>query len=144
MLTAGRADFRRGEPLKVLMAPGLVLPKALFKFQLQQAVFEGTCNTGVRWWFDKVAFPVGAERQSSVDMSVRFICRHARLSYRKKATDDSRKSKHTSCVNCQASVRFHGSKVTDDPSVAVVVTAQLNHRVNDPLTQLRIFSCDKN
>ena len=38
--------FRRGEPLKVLLVPDLVLPKALFKFQLQQAVFEGTSNTG--------------------------------------------------------------------------------------------------
>jgi hypothetical protein len=32
--------FRRGERLKVQFALGLVLPKALFKFQLQQAVFE--------------------------------------------------------------------------------------------------------
>jgi hypothetical protein len=102
--------FRRGEPLKVLLVPDLVLPKALFKFQLQQAVFEGTCNTGVRWWCEKVAFPEGTERKSSFDMSVRFSCRHARHAYRKRATDDSRKSKHTSCVNCPASVRFRGSK----------------------------------
>lgn len=85
--------FKRSEPVKVLLVLDLVLPKALFKFQLQQAVFEGTCNTGVRWWFDKVAFPVGAERQSSFDMSVRFICRHARHAYRKMTTDDSRKNK---------------------------------------------------
>jgi hypothetical protein len=129
--------FRRGEPLKVLMIPGLTLPKALFKYQLQQAVFEGTSITGVRWWCDKVFFPVGTERKASFDMSVRFICRHARHAYRKQAVDDSRKSKHTSCVNCQASVRFHGSKVTDDTSVAVVVTAYLKQRGNDPLTQLR-------
>ena len=102
--------FRRGEPLKVRLEPDLVLPKALFKFQLQQAVFEGTCYTGVRWWCEKVAFPEGTERKSSFDMSVRFSCRHARHAYRKRATDDSRKSKHTSCVNCPASVRFRGSK----------------------------------
>ncbi len=90
--------FRRGEPLKVLMMPGLVLPKALFKYQLQQTVFEGTSITGVRWWCDTVAFPVGTERQSSFDMSARFICRHARHAYRKMTTDDSRKSKHTSGV----------------------------------------------
>ena len=40
--------FRRGEPLKVLMIPGLTLPKALFKYQLQQAVFEGTPLVAVK------------------------------------------------------------------------------------------------
>ena len=106
--------FRRGPPLKAQMTPGLVIPKSLFKFQLQQAVFEGTAIGGVR-----------------------FMCRHGRVKYRKQAVDDSRKSKHTSCVKCKASVRFHGSRVTDDPSVALVVSATFKQRVNDPLTHLR-------
>ena len=129
--------FRRGPPLKVQVTPDLVMPKALFKYQLQQAVFEGTANGGVRWWCEKVSYPSGKQRQAGFDISIRFKCRHGRADYRKRATDNSRKSKHTSCVNCEACVRFHGYRVIDDPSVAVVLTAKFKQRVNEPLTHLR-------
>ena len=133
--------FRRGEPLKVLLAPGLVLPKALFKFQLQQAVFEGTCNTGVRWWCQQVAFPVGTERKSSFDMSVRFCCRHARHAYRKRATDDSRKSKHT-CSSVHVPAAPLRCKVVSQLklqfSLEAVTKVMMNHLSFQPLLPIRM------
>ena len=34
--------FGRGDPIKVLIAPGLVVPRTMFKYQLQQAIYEGS------------------------------------------------------------------------------------------------------
>ena len=71
--------FGRGNPLKVVIAPDLVLPKTIFMYQLQQAVYEGSANGGVRWWCKRVAEPSGTVRQAKFDVSVRFECPHARV-----------------------------------------------------------------
>jgi hypothetical protein len=84
-----------------------------------------------------VALPSGAVRQAKFDISVRFECPHARVKYKKKATKDTRKSKHLSCVDCPAFVRFKGCCATDDSSVALVVTAKFIQVCHDPLRQLR-------
>jgi hypothetical protein len=64
--------FGRGDPIKVVIAPGLVVPRTMFKYQLQQAIYEGSANGGVRWWCKKVAEPCGTIRQAKFDISVRF------------------------------------------------------------------------
>ena len=130
-----------GRPaLVVALASNLVVPMPMFKYQLQQAVYEGTSNGGVKWWCKRVAFPCGAKRKPKFEMSIRFECPHARTHYVKQVTDsvtaDSRKSKHTSCVDCPVFVRFQGSK-TSDRNVAVVVTATFKQNSTDPLRQLR-------
>jgi hypothetical protein len=129
--------FGHGDPIKVVLAPGLVVPRTMFKYQLQQAIYEGSANGGVRWWCKRVALPSGAVRQAKFDISVRFECPHARVKYKKKATKDTRKSKHLSCVDCPAFVRFKGCCATDDSSVALVVTAKFIQVCHDPLRQLR-------
>jgi hypothetical protein len=112
--------FGRGSPLKVVLAPGLVLPKTIFKYQLQQAVYEGSAGGGVRWWCKKVNEPCGHVRQAKFDISVRFEC-------------------PISCVDCPAFVRFQGSRccATDDETVALVVTAKFKKLCKDPLNELR-------
>ena len=91
--------YRRGAPITIQLALDVVIPKACFKYQLQQAVVEGTANGGVRWWSERVAVPHGQARQHGHDISVRFMCRHGRTQYRKQLTTDDRKSKHTICVD---------------------------------------------
>ena len=97
-------------PLAVALASNLVVPMPIFKYQLQQAAYEGTSNGGVKWWCKRVAFPCGEKRKSKFEMSIRFECPHARTHYVKQVTDsvtaDSRKSKHTYCVDCPVFVRF--------------------------------------
>jgi len=129
--------FGRGDPIKVVIAPGLVVPRTMFKYQLQQAIYEGSANGGVRWWCKKVSEPCGTVRQAKFDISVRFECPHARVKYKKQSSKDTRKSKHISCVDCPAFVRFKGCCATDDSSVALVVTAKFIQVCNDPLRQLR-------
>jgi hypothetical protein len=121
----------------VKLVPDVTVPKAVFKYQLHQAIVEGSANGGVRWWCERAAFPSGDDRKHGFDISVRFMCRHGRKQYKKKASTDDRKSKHTACVNCPAFVRFRGSKVVDDPSVAVVITSQFRHSSINPLQELR-------
>ena len=91
--------YRRGPPMIVNVVPDLVVPKAVFKYQLHQAIVEGSANGGVRWWCERVA-----RGERGFDISVRFMCRHGRKQYKKKASTDDRRSKHTSCVNCPAFV----------------------------------------
>ena len=129
-------------PLVVALASNLVVPMPIFKYQLQQAVYEGTSNGGVKWWCKKVAFPCGTQRKHKFEISIRFECPHGRTKYGKQVTDsvtaDSRKSKHTSCVECPVFVRFQGTKTSDsDRNVAVVVTATFKQNSRDPLRQLR-------
>ncbi len=59
-------------PLVLALASNLVVPVAVFKYQLQQAVYEGTCNGGVKWWCKKVAFTCGKRRKHKFDMSINF------------------------------------------------------------------------
>ena len=130
-----------GRPaLVVALASNLVVPMPIFKYQLQQALYEGTSNGGVKWWCKRVAFPCGEKRKPKFEMSIRFECPHGRSRYAKQVTDsvtaDSRKSKHTSCVECPVLVRFQGSK-TSDRNVAVVVTATFKQNSREPLSQLR-------
>ena len=91
--------YKRSPPMIVKLVPDLVVPKAVFKYQLHQAFVEGTANGGVRWWCEKVAFSSAMERQTGVDTSVRFMCRHGRKDYKKRASTDGRRSKHTACVS---------------------------------------------
>lgn len=129
--------FGRGDPLKVVIAPDLVLPKTIFKHQLQQAVSEGSANGGVKWWCKRVSKPCGHVRQAKFDISVRFECSHARVKYKKRVSKDNRKSKHIFCVYCPAFVRFKGCRPTDDSDVALLVTATFIQVCKDPLHQLR-------
>ena len=39
--------YKRGPPMIVNLEPGLVVPKALFKYQLHQAIVEGSANGGL-------------------------------------------------------------------------------------------------
>jgi hypothetical protein len=129
--------YKRGPPMIVKLAPDVLVPKAVFKYQLHQALVEGSADGGVRWWCQRVAFSSGEDRKHGFDFSVRFMCRHGRLRYKKQATTDDRKSKHTSCVNCPAFVRFRGVKAVDDSSIAVVITSQFKHFSSNPLKALR-------
>ena len=115
--------FRNGLPLEVQLAEDTVLPIAMFEYQLARAVYEGTAAGGVKWWYVKRYEPQGSQRQHSFDVSVLFVCRHARKQYCKRSTDDSRKSKHQACVDCPAFVRFRGSLVEESSSTAVVISA---------------------
>jgi hypothetical protein len=118
--------YRRGPPMIVKLEPGLVVPKVLFKYQLHQALVDGSANGGVRWWCERAHFSVGDQRKAGFDVSVRFMCRHGRSQYKKRASTDDRKSKHTTCVNCPAFVRFRGVKPAEnDPSIAVVITLMM-------------------
>lgn len=131
--------FGRGPPLQSVLAPGSVIPKTIFKYQLQQAVCEGSANGGVRWWCKSVEQPCGQLRQAKFDISVRFECPHARVGCKKQETKNSRKRKPVfSRVNCPAFVRFKGCRATDDPSVAVVITARFKQICNEPLSRLRM------
>jgi hypothetical protein len=105
--------FQRGPPMEVHLNGGTVLPKVLFEYQLSKAVYQGTAAGGVRWWFKQREAPTGASRQHGFDISVRYDCRHGRRQYKKRATTDSRRSKHAACVDCPAFVRFKGSVATD-------------------------------
>jgi hypothetical protein len=138
--------YKRGPPMIVKLVPDVTVPKAVFKYQLHQALVEGTANGGVRWWCERSHFSVGQQRQAGFDISVRFMCRHGRSQYKKQASTDGRRSKHTACVDCPAFVRFRGVKPTeDDPSIAVVISfqripthhSQFEHSSSNPLTELR-------
>lgn len=130
--------FGRGPPLQTVLAPGSVVPKTIFKYQLQHAVYEGSANGGVRWWCKSVEEPCGQLRQAKFDISVRFECPHARVGYKKQETKNSRKRNPVfSRVKCPAFVRFKGCRASDDPSVAVVVTARFKQICNEPLSRLR-------
>jgi hypothetical protein len=124
--------YRRGPPMIVNVVPDLVVPKAVFKYQLHQAIVEGSANGGVRWWCQRVA-----RGERGFDISVRFMCRHGRKQYKKKASTDDRRSKHTSCVNCPAFVRFRGVQAAEDSSIAVVITSQFKQSSSNPLALLR-------
>lgn len=75
--------YKRGPPMIVNLEAGLVVPKALFKYQLHQAIVEGSANGGVRWWCERAHFPSGDDRKHGFDISVRFMCRHGRKGYKK-------------------------------------------------------------
>ena len=62
--------FGRGTPLVVALAPGISFPRAIFKYQLQQAIYEATGNGGVRWWLKKVEYPEGTVRKAKFDISL--------------------------------------------------------------------------
>jgi hypothetical protein len=62
---------------------------------------------------------------------------HLRAVHAQQASKDTRKSKHISCVDCPAFVRFKGCRATDDSSVALVVTVKFIQVCKDPLHQLR-------
>ena len=128
--------YKRAAPMKIKVEPELVVPKAVFKYELHQALVEGTSNGGVRWWCDKVDFPSGREREHPFDISIRFMCRHGRKQYQKQVSTNLRRSKHTTCVDCPAFIRFRGQKC-DDLSVAVVLTCRFEHPLRDPLDELR-------
>jgi hypothetical protein len=110
---------------------------AMFEYQLARAVYDGTAAGGVKWWFHKRFEPQGSQRQHSFDLSVVFVCKHARKHYIKRVTNDSRKSKHQACVECPAFVRFKGSIATEMTSTAVVISAKFKQPVSDPLKVLR-------
>jgi hypothetical protein len=132
-----RMPFQSDLPLEVPLQTGTRLPMALFPYQLSKAVYQGTTAGGVKWWFKTSVEPEGVARQHGYDISVRYDCRHSRSHYRKRATTDSRKSKHVACVDCPAFVRFKGSLATDCASTAVVVTATFQRYHLDPLQVLR-------
>jgi hypothetical protein len=94
-----RMPFQSDLPLEVPLQTGTRLPMALFPYQLSKAVYQGTAAGGVKWWFKTSMEPAGVARQHGYDISVRYDCRHSRSHYQKKATTDSRKSKHTACVD---------------------------------------------
>ena len=81
--------YKRAAPMKIKVEPELVVPKAVFKYELHQALVEGTSNGGVRWWCDKVDFPSGREREHPFDISIRFMCRHGRKCYRSSTRRES-------------------------------------------------------
>jgi hypothetical protein len=123
--------------MEVHLNGGTVLPVVLFEYQLSKAVYQGTAAGGVRWWFHKRDVSKGGARQHGFDISVRYDCRHGRKQYKKRATTDSRRSKHAACVDCPAFVRFKGSVATDCPDTAVVLTAKFRQYDIDPLKTLR-------
>ena len=104
-----RILFQHGPPMEVPLIAQTVLPIAMFEYQLSKAVYQGTGAGGVKWWFKERDVPTGLARHHGFDISIRYECRHSRKQYRKRATTDSRKSKHAACVDCPVFVRFKGS-----------------------------------
>jgi len=129
--------FQRGPPMEVQLTEGTTLPKALFEYQLSRAVCQGSAAGGVKWWFEARRVPQGSSRVHGFDVSIRYMCRHARADYSKRATTNSRKSKHVACVDCPVFVRFTGAVATDCASTVVVFKAKFNRFCIDRLKVLR-------
>ena len=129
--------FERSPPMEVELNEETVLPGVLFQYQLSRAVYQGTAAGGVKWWFKDRCVPSGQARRPGFDISIRYECRHSRKQYQKRATTDSRRSKHAACVECPVFVRFKGCVATDCPDTAVVLTATFRRYHVDPLKTLR-------
>ena len=130
-------SHQRGPLLEVHLNAATVLPVVLFEYQLSKAVYQGTAAGGVKWWLKHRDVPTGKARQAGFDISIRYVCRHSRKEYKKRATTDSRTSKHVACVECPVFVRFKGCVATDCPDTAVVLTAKFRQYDVDPLKTLR-------
>lgn len=129
--------FQHGPPMEVPLNAQTVLPVVLFEYQLSKAVYQGTAAGGVKWWLKERVVPTGQARRHGFDISIRYECRHNRKHYRKRAKDDSRKTKHAACVDCPVFVRFKGCVATDCSATAVVLKATFKRYHVDPLKTLR-------
>ena len=63
--------FRVGPPLDVRLAEGTVLPMAMFEYQLERAVYDGTAAGGVKWWFHKRFEPQGSQRLPAAEAKMK-------------------------------------------------------------------------
>ncbi len=97
-----------------MLTEGAEIPVPLFEFELQELFSEATVKSGCKWWCENSRPSVAVQRTVKSLCTARFHCRHAGDHYEKKATNNSRASRHilrcacpASCVMKAISVRFH-------------------------------------
>ena len=90
---------------------GATTPVALYEFELRELFVEATVKSGCKWWCRESNRSIATERVSPSLWSTRFVCRHSGNDYEKKATDNSRTTRHILRCSCPASCRMKAISV---------------------------------
>ncbi len=92
--------------------PNCVWPVSLCEYEVVACVSNATEESGLKWWLRRFRRSTGAQFDSTYNWgSLTFVCPHYREDYVKQAKDNSRDSKHRSCVGCKCILSIKGTVV---------------------------------
>ncbi len=96
----------------VTLGKDCCLPVALYEYEVVACVHDATEDSGLKWWLRITNRSHASIRHSRFSWgTLSFACPHFRTAYKKKAKDDSRDSKHKSCVGCECKLVISGASV---------------------------------
>ena len=96
----------------VTLVKDCCLPVALYEYEVVACVHDATEESGLKWWLrisNRSHASIRVSRSSWGSIS--FACPHSRKAYKKQATDDSRDSRHKSCLGCDCKLVISGATV---------------------------------
>ena len=87
-----------------------VLPVPLYEYEVVACVINATEESGLKWWLRRSRRTERTEAQFNCTHwgTLSFVCSHYRESYVKQAKDNSRDSRHRSCVGCKCILSLKG------------------------------------
>ncbi len=96
----------------VTLVQDRILPVALYEYEVVTCVHDATEESGLKWWLRISNRSHASIRVSRFSWgSISFACPHSRKDYKKQAKDDSRASRHKSCVSCECKLVISGATV---------------------------------
>ena len=89
-----------------------ILPVALYEYEVVACVRDATEESGLKWWLRTFVRSCASKRRVKYSWgSIFFVCPHSREAYKKQAKDNSRDSRHKSCLGCECKLVLSGEIV---------------------------------
>ena len=104
----------------VILGQGSTLPVALYEYEVVACVHDATEDSGLKWWLR--TSNRSRAKQNTVESSwgtVSFRCPHYRKGYDKQVKDNSRVSRHRSCLRCECKLAISGATVRCRHAIAM-------------------------
>jgi hypothetical protein len=104
----------------VVLGLGSTLPVALYEYEVVACVHDATEVSGLKWWLRNTHR--SQAKQNRVEYSwgsVLFRCPHFREGYDKQVKDNSRVSRHKSCLQCECRLAISGAIVRCRHAIAI-------------------------
>ena len=89
-----------------------VWPVTLYEYEVLACVHDATEESGLKWWLRRGSRTSGVIRDYQFNWgSLTFKCPHHRVRYVKQSIDNSRDSRHRSCLSCKCILSIKGTVV---------------------------------
>jgi hypothetical protein len=136
----------------VPLVQGCCLPVALFEYEVVACVQDATEVSGLKWWLRTYhrCQASGVRPTQYTWGTLSFVCPHSRKGYTKQIKDNSRDSRHKTCLDCKCKLIMSGEivrcfyaitccssnkfQVDDNERTALVATASSWQGLATPFT----------